>query len=87
MARGELSLKFRKIGTAFVDDDHFAIDDRLAGNIHGAGDQGKPFRPVQPVAGEDFPPPLVQVDLDPVAVEFDFMKPLIPSRRAGLQGS
>jgi hypothetical protein len=46
MARGEFSLKFRKIGAAFVDDDYFAIDDRLSGNVEGACDQGKTFRPV-----------------------------------------
>jgi hypothetical protein len=86
MARGELSLKFRKICATFVDNDHFAIDDRLAGKIEGAGDQGKPFRPVQPVSGEDLPLPFVQVDLDPVAVEFDLVKPLRPDWHLGFQG-
>ena len=52
-ARGEFGLQFRKIGPSFVDDHHFAVDDRLTGNIEGAGNHGKPLGPVQPVAGVD----------------------------------
>jgi hypothetical protein len=53
MAGGEFGLQSREIGSAFVDDDHFVINDPLAENIEGAGDQGKSFGPVQPVAGVD----------------------------------
>jgi hypothetical protein len=61
-----------------VNDYHFPVDDRLTGNIKGARSLGKPFRPFQPVASVDLPLPVVQVDLDSVAVVLDFIKPLFP---------
>jgi hypothetical protein len=45
----------------------------------------KALRPVQPVAGERPLLPLVEVNLDPVAVELDFMDPLVAGRRLCLQ--
>jgi hypothetical protein len=36
-----------------VDDDHFPVENRLTGNIQGAGDLGKSSGPVQPAAGVD----------------------------------
>jgi hypothetical protein len=50
----------------------------------GAGNQEN--RLVQSVAGEYLPSSPVQVDLDPVAVEFDFMEPLFAGGRLGFQG-
>ena len=84
-ARGEFGLELGEIGAALMDDDHFPVEDRLIGDIQRAGDHGKPLRPVQPVAGEHPLLPLVEVDLDPVAVELDFMKPLVAGRHLGLQ--
>lgn len=69
-----------------MNDHYLPVDDSLSGNAEGAGDLGKPFGPVEPVAGVDFPLSLVQVDLDPIAIEFDFVKPPVPSRSLGLQG-
>jgi hypothetical protein len=69
-----------------VDDHHFPVDDRLPGNIEGAGNDRKPFRPVQPVAGVELPLSLVQVDLYPIAVELDFMEPLVARWRFGFKG-
>jgi hypothetical protein len=42
--------------------------------------------PVQPVAGKDFPLPLVQMDMHAVAVEFDFMEPLRSDRCLAFHG-
>jgi hypothetical protein len=36
-ARGKFGLQFPKICSAFVNDDHFPINDRLTGNIERAG--------------------------------------------------
>jgi hypothetical protein len=36
-ARGEFGLQLGKIGPTFVDDYHLPVDDRLIGNIQGAG--------------------------------------------------
>ena len=85
LARGEFGLKFGEIRPPLVDDDHFAVEDRLTGNIQRAGDHGEALRPVQPVAGEYPLSSLVQMNLDPVTVELDFMEPLVAGRRAGLQ--
>lgn len=60
-----------------MDDHHLTIDNRLAGNIQGAGDDRESLGPVQPVAGVDLLLPLGDVDLDPVAVVLDLMEPLI----------
>jgi hypothetical protein len=70
-----------------LDDHHLTIDDRLTGKIQGAGNDGEPFCPVQPVAREDLLPSLVEVNLNPVAVELDFMQPLRPLGRPGPQRS
>src|SRR6267154_2521770 len=61
-----------------MDDHHLPISDGLPGYVEGAGDLGKPFGPVQPVAGVGLSASLIHGDLYPVAVEFDFMQPLLP---------
>src|SRR5687768_12598286 len=68
-----------------MDDDHFPIDDRLAGKIEGTGNHRKALRPVQPVAGVDLLAAAVDVNLDAVTVELDLMKRLVALRRLGLQ--
>jgi hypothetical protein len=78
IARSEVCLELREVGPCFMDDYYFPVDDRLTGNVERAGNNRKPLRPVQAIAGKNAALPLVQVDLDPVAVELDFMKPLIP---------
>jgi hypothetical protein len=37
--RGEFGLEFGEIGSALMNDDHLTIDDGLAGNIEGAGNE------------------------------------------------
>ena len=66
-------------------DDHLTVNDGLAADIEGAGNCGEPFGPIQPVTGEDLLPAAVDMDLDAVAVELDFMKPLLALRGFGLQ--
>src|SRR5258705_13932178 len=80
-ARGEFGLEFGEIGAALMDDDHFPVEDRLAGDVQRAGDHGETLSPVQPVAGEHALLPLVEVDLNTVAVELDFVQPLVAGRR------
>ena len=65
--RGEVCLKFREVGPSIMNDYHLAVDDRLTGNVECAGNDRKPFRPVQAIAGKNAALSLVQVDLDPVA--------------------
>jgi len=77
-ASGKFGLEFRKIGSAVPDDYHLAIDDRLPRQIERAGNDRETLGPIQPVTGEDLLLSLVEVNLNPVAVEFDFMQPLRP---------
>jgi hypothetical protein len=81
----KFGLEFRKVRSPIVDDSRLPVDDRLAGEIERAGNQRKPLRPVQPVAGVDPPPSLVQVDLNPVTVVINLVQP-IPLRRSGFEG-
>jgi hypothetical protein len=67
-----------------VDHHHFTVDDRLTGDIEGPGNQGGAFRPLQTIAGIDLLLSSVQMDLDAVAVVFDFMQPLSAHGRFGL---
>lgn len=83
--RCEFGLELGEIGAALMNDHHFTVEDRLTGDIQRACDHGKPLRPVQPVAGEHPLLPLVEMDLDPVTVELDFMEPPVAGRRLGLQ--
>jgi hypothetical protein len=85
LARSEFGLEFGEIRPSLVDDDHFAVEDRQTRNIQRVGDHGEALRPVQPVAGEYPLFSLVQMNLDPVTVELDFMEPLVAGRRLGLQ--
>ena len=70
IAPREFSLESGEISSAVFNDDHLPVGDSLSGNIQSAGNDGKPFRPVQPVAG---------VDLLPSPVQVDFLKVLWPS--------
>jgi hypothetical protein len=44
---------------------------------HGFGDRGIFVRPVEPGAGEQGDRPMVEARMQPVAVKFDFMEPLV----------
>lgn len=57
---------------------HLPVSNGLSREIEGAGNRGKTLGPVQPVASEDLLLCSVDVDLDAVAVIFNFMKPLLP---------
>jgi hypothetical protein len=46
----------------------------------------EPFGPVQPVTGADLPLCKVQVDLNAVAVELDFIEPLVANGTPWLSG-
>jgi hypothetical protein len=48
-ARGEFSLECGEIGSAFVDDHYFPVDDRLARHIEGAGIREKRFVQSKPL--------------------------------------
>jgi hypothetical protein len=86
-ASGEFGLEFGEVGAALVDDDHFAVEDRLTGDVQRSGDHREALRPIQPVAGENPLPSLVEVGLDAIAVELNLMEPLVAGRRLGLQRS
>jgi hypothetical protein len=76
-ASSEFGLEFGEIRATLVDDNHFAVEDRLTGDVQRTGDHGEALRPVQPVAGEYPLFSLVQMNLDPVTVELDFVEPLV----------
>ena len=42
-ARGEFGLEFGEVGPPFMDNDHLAIDDRLAVNVEGSDETEKRF--------------------------------------------
>ena len=67
-----------------MDDHHLAIDDGFPWYGERAGNFGKAFGPIQPVAGEYFLSPSVEMDLDAIAVVLDFVKPLVGLGRPGL---
>ena len=68
-----------------MDDHHLAIDDGFAGYGERAGNFGEALGPIQPVAGEDLLSSAVEMDLDAIAIVFDFMKPLVALGRPRLQ--
>ena len=68
-----------------MNDNHLAIDDCLAGDVQGGSDRREPFGPVQTVAGLDLLATTVGINLNAVAVIFDFMEPLIAVRCLGFQ--
>src|SRR6478735_5639017 len=78
VASTEVRLKFGEVGALFVDDDHLAVDDRLTRDVEGAGNDREPVDPVMAVAGEGLAVLAVEVELDAVAVVFDFVNPLSP---------
>ena len=86
-ARSEFGLEFGEVRATLLDDDHFAVEDRLTGDVQRASDHGEALRPVQPLAGEYPLLSLVQMNLDPVTIELNFMEPLVAGRRLGLQRS
>src|SRR4051794_19607889 len=68
-----------------MDDHDLSVDDGFARYRQCAGNLCEAFSPVQPITGEDLLPAPAKVDLDAVAVELDFVKPLLALRRFGLQ--
>lgn len=85
-AVGEFGLEFGKVGPAILDHDYFAVENHaFDGNRECVCDQREAFGPVQAIAGVDRDPALVEMDLDPVAVVFDFMKSLVAFGRLGFQ--
>jgi hypothetical protein len=84
-AAGERSLKLREVGAAILDDDDLAIEDgALDRDIETFRDEVKAVGPVVTIAGEDFHLTLVEMNLEPIAVEFDFVNPLVSRRRLSL---
>ena len=77
-ARGEFGLEFGEVGPAFMDNDHLPINDGLAGDIEGAGYGGKTLGPVEAVPRKHAFFSGVDMELDAVAVVFDFVNPLCP---------
>jgi hypothetical protein len=75
-----------KVRPALVDDDNLAVYDGLTGHIEGASDHREALRPVEPVAGVDLLISVFDVNLDPIAIELDFMEPLVAHRRLQFQG-
>jgi hypothetical protein len=84
-ADGKLWLEFREIGPPLVDHDHLTIDDGFAWYGKRAGNLGEAFGPIQPVASVNFLPAAVEMNLNAISIEFDFMKPLLALGRFGLQ--
>ena len=69
-----------------MDHNHFAIDYGLASNVHGRGNVREAFGPIEPVAGEDILASRVGLNLNAIAVVFDFVNPLITLGRFSFQG-
>src|SRR4051812_49925017 len=69
-----------------MDDDHLPVHDGLTRNVEGASNDREPVDPVMAVAGEGLPVVAIDVQLDAVAVVFDFVNPLSPRRSFHLQG-
>jgi hypothetical protein len=76
---------FKTLSTKFVDRRHAAkfIRER---EYPGRRQSGKPLGPVQSVTGVNLLPAGVDVDLDAVAVEFNFVEPLVSLGHLRLQG-
>jgi hypothetical protein len=85
-ARGEFGLEFGEVGPAFMDDDHLPINDGLAGYIEGAGNGGKTLGPIEAVPRKHAFFAGVDMQLDAVAVIFDFVNPLLALGSLALQG-
>jgi hypothetical protein len=68
--------------TAFRRYDNFTIEDQMRGRQipGGLNERGKTLGPVVAAPGEKANVVFALVQLQPVAVEFDFMKPLIAAR-------
>src|SRR5215472_12968780 len=88
----ERGLKVGKAGRALlVDDDHFAIEDRtFGGKLRGcAREFGHPMRPIEALACEKSYMFLarsirwIDLNLDSVTVEFQFVDPIVTRRGAG----
>src|SRR3954454_18095968 len=80
VASAEVCLKFGEVGALFVDDYHLTIDNGLPLDVEGARNDREPVDPVMAVAGEGLPVVAVDVELDAVAVVFDFVNPLSARR-------
>jgi hypothetical protein len=77
-AAGERSLKLREVGAAILDDNLAIEDGALDRDIETFRDEVKAVGPVVTIAGEDFHLTLVEMNLEPIAVEFDFVNHLSP---------
>jgi hypothetical protein len=76
VASTQVGLKFGEVGALLMDDDDLAVDDRLPFDGEGAGNDREPVDPVMAVAGEGLTIVAVDVELDAIAVVFDFVNPL-----------
>jgi hypothetical protein len=82
----QFGLQLREVCTAFVDNDHLAVDDRITGHVECSRNEGEALGPVQIVAGEDFLAATITVNLYMVAVVSNFANLLFASRRFRFQG-
>ena len=64
----------------------FTVDDCLTREVERTGYQGEALGPVEPIAGVGLLLARVDVELDPIAVILDFVKPLVSRGSLGLQG-
>jgi hypothetical protein len=79
-ASSKLGLKLGEVGTAFMDDHNLTVDDGLSGDSEGTGNLGETFGPVETTTGEGLLAIVVQMNLDPITVVFDFVDPLLALR-------
>ena len=63
-----------------MDDYRLPVDDGLAFELAGVGNHGKAFRPTMAVTGVVLHLAAVDMDLRAVAIEFDFVNPLLARR-------
>jgi hypothetical protein len=75
------SLEFGEVGTAILDRDHLAVENgSLDRDIETFRNEMETVGPVVTIAGEDFDLALNEMDLNPIAIEFDFVNPLVSHR-------
>src|SRR4051794_39931658 len=85
VASAEVRLEFGEVGSLFMNDDHLPVDDRLTRDVESSGNDGEPVDPVMAVTCKGLTIVAIDVELDAVAVVFDFMNPLSPRRSFHLQ--
>ena len=72
----KICLQLREVGSALMNHDNLAVEDRPAAQLEGAGDVRKAVGPIVPISSEDFCSTAVCMHLNPVAVVLDFVDPL-----------